>query len=73
MSYTGADIKITCKCGHSDDFDRFTTDAAGRNLQPGYYRCPACGGRWHLAWSGKPRKTPSGFVIPPALKVVAYR
>ena len=73
MSYTGTDIKITCRCGHCDAFEAFTKDHDGIDMLPGRYRCPACGARWHLAWSGKPRKTPCGFVMPPALKVMAYR
>jgi hypothetical protein len=41
-------FSITCQCGHTDDFDTFTTTPLGFNRPPGEYQCRACGFAWKI-------------------------
>ena len=37
---------ITCKCGHTDEFDRFCQTTMFGALPPGQFQCPACSTAW---------------------------
>lgn len=64
-------LSITCRCGHTADFDEFTRTPISGNLPRGQYQCPAC----HYAWRMSPQDTgtyyESGLYIPPTVKAEA--
>lgn len=37
---------ITCKCGHTDEFDNFCKTAFSGELPRGQYQCPCCSYAW---------------------------
>ena len=39
---------ITCRCGHTADFDLFTRTALGFDRPRGQYQCPSCGFAWTI-------------------------
>ena len=56
---------FTCgKCGHTD-----TLDAACRYMAQYHYRCTKCGATFEIV-DEKPKRLPSGFVMPGTRKVV---
>lgn len=36
-------VKMTCRCGHSDDLDNFCRTVLYGDLPPGEFQCPQCG------------------------------
>lgn len=53
---------INCTCGHLAPLDEFWREG-------GAYHCQKCGKTWRIEQEGKPTTTPSGFVIPPKLRI----
>ena len=55
---------ITCKCGHQDLFDKFTTTPINGALPKNHYQCPKCKKGWSINHIGKAKVFKDGFVIP---------
>jgi len=53
---------ITCECGHCNRLDIFWQEN-------GEYHCQTCKRSWQITQEGKPKITPSGFVIPAKLRI----
>lgn len=63
---------VTCgRCDNSDDFERFTSTPVAGDLPKGHFQCPFCGLSWKIVADGEAKMLPSGFVMPPKVKVVA--
>ena len=60
---------ITCKCGHTDSWEKFEKSASGIDILKGY-QCPSCHIAWMLKSDGKSKTLPNGFVIPAKLSIV---
>ena len=63
--------QITCRCGHADDFDRFTSTPSGVSLPRNEYQCPKCYKAWRIEAIGEGWTAPSGMFVPPERKCVA--
>lgn len=63
-------MQISCKCGHSADFDEFSRSSLGIELPRGTFQCPACRYAWKIVPDGYARMTEDGYVIPPKSKLV---
>ena len=68
----GIKMWITCECGHTDDFDKFTKTPIFGDLPKGFYQCPSCKQAWVRKEEGY-RVITSGsasMVIPERVSVV---
>ncbi|HBN8007493.1 TPA: hypothetical protein L3645_006320 [Pseudomonas aeruginosa] len=63
--------RITCRCGHSSDFDDFCTTPSGAELPRNEYQCPRCYKAWRVQAVSEGWRTPEGLYIPPDRKCVA--
>lgn len=63
--------RITCRCGHSADYDDFSTTPSGAELPRNEYQCPHCYKAWRVQAVGEGWTTPEGLYIPPDRKCVA--
>jgi len=37
---------VTCRCGHTEHWERFNESGLGEELPPNHFRCPACHWQW---------------------------
>lgn len=63
--------RITCRCGHSADFDEFCTTPSGVELPRNEFQCRRCFKAWRIEAVGEGWTTPEGLYIPPDRKCVA--
>ncbi|RZI40387.1 hypothetical protein EGT07_23885 [Herbaspirillum sp. HC18] len=62
-------FKITCKCGHTDDFDKFTSTPINGSLPKNQYQCPACNQAWRIVPKDKGFVADSGYYFRPSPKI----
>lgn len=37
---------VTCRCGHTEHWERFNRSGLGEELPPNTFRCPSCHWQW---------------------------
>lgn len=63
-------LNITCGvCGHTADFDLFTSTPVSGCLPRNTFQCPGCNYAWRLIPDGKGTRYPSGLYIGPDIKI----
>ena len=66
-------MQITCKCGHTANYDKFCQTFINGWLPPGQFQCPGCGEAWARRESGHRiiRAGSEALIIPGRVDVVA--
>jgi hypothetical protein len=63
---------VSCGCGYTADFERFTQTPIGGDLPPGHFQCPSCARAWRIV-KGKITITTWGAIISDSNRIEAIQ
>ena len=63
-------LEISCKCGHVDDYDAFTSTPVSGQLPRLHFQCPKCNRSWRVEKKGQARIICGEILVPPDREVV---